>query len=109
MFVTVTVTPGSTPPEASETVPSMVPLAAVDCASAGAADTASDSRAEKKRRSMMEELLGMDVSGEYTDNRRGGCARAPVYRWKPNTSSAGSNSPEQWRSRMRLARYAPVT
>ena len=47
MLVTVTVTPGSTPPELSVTVPSMVPLAACDCAKAGAASD-TDSSAERR-------------------------------------------------------------
>src|SRR5207247_5000634 len=46
-LVIVTVTPGSTPPELSETVPSMAPFAACDCASAGAVKD-SDSSAERK-------------------------------------------------------------
>src|SRR5881394_2563321 len=37
----VTVTPGSTPPDASVIVPSMEPLAAVDCAAAGAQNASS--------------------------------------------------------------------
>jgi len=45
-LVMVTVTPGSTPPELSETVPSMAPLAACDCANAGAVSD-SDSSAER--------------------------------------------------------------
>ena len=50
-LVTVTVTPGSTPPELSETVPSIAPLAPCDCANAGAASDA-DSRAERMYLSM---------------------------------------------------------
>src|SRR6185436_5900100 len=46
-LVIVTVAPGSTPPELSTTVPSMVPLAACDCASAGAASH-TDNSAEKR-------------------------------------------------------------
>src|SRR4029453_13840637 len=46
-FVIVTVAPGSTPPEPSTTVPSMVPLAACDCANAGAASD-TDSSAERR-------------------------------------------------------------
>src|SRR4051812_1217290 len=50
--VIVTVTPGSTPPELSETIPSMAPLAAVDWANAG--DTsASDNAAERMYLSMI--------------------------------------------------------
>ena len=48
----VTVTPGSTPPELSETVPSMAPLAACDCAKAGAVSD-SDSSAERKTLSIL--------------------------------------------------------
>ena len=47
MLVMVTVTPGSTPPELSETVPSMAPLAAWDCARAGAVSD-SDSSADRR-------------------------------------------------------------
>ena len=50
-----TVTPGSTPPELSLTVPSMVPLAAVDCANAGAA-SASDNIPESKYFSMFSSI-----------------------------------------------------
>src|SRR3954468_14484544 len=51
MLVTVTVTPGSTPPELSDTVPSMAPFAPCDCASAGAVND-SESRAERMYLSM---------------------------------------------------------
>ena len=51
-LVMVTVAPGSTPPELSETVPSMVPFAACDCAKAGAvSDT--DSSAERRNLSIL--------------------------------------------------------
>src|SRR4051812_27304163 len=51
VFVSVTGAPGSTPPELSETVPSMAPLAACDCANAGA-PSVSDSSAERNILSM---------------------------------------------------------
>ena len=47
VLVIVTVTPGSTPPDESATVPSMEPLAAWDCANAGPAN-------KRKRRSRRE-------------------------------------------------------
>src|SRR3954462_4326188 len=50
-LVMVTVTPGSTPPELSETMPSMAPFAPCDCANAGAVSD-SDSRAERTYLSM---------------------------------------------------------
>src|SRR5260221_5428928 len=56
-LVTVTVTPGSTPPELSETTPSMAPLAACDCANAGAVSISSDSTAEERARNMLEDSL----------------------------------------------------
>src|SRR6185436_9281632 len=53
-LVIVTVAPGSTPPELSDTVPSMVPLAACDCAKAGAA---SDTESSAERRNLT--ILGV--------------------------------------------------
>ena len=50
-LVIVTVTPGSTPPDVSDTVPSIAPLAPCDCANAGAVSD-SDSRAERMYLSM---------------------------------------------------------
>src|SRR5262245_41667622 len=60
-FVIVTVTPGSTPPELSTTVPSMDPLAACDCANAGAAST-SDTSATKTYLDIIPEYTSRDVT-----------------------------------------------
>src|SRR5438105_4488357 len=50
--VAVTVTPGSTPPEVSVMVPSIVPFAAVDCAYAGALNAIADRMIARKYFSM---------------------------------------------------------
>ena len=52
MFVIVTVTPGRTPPDVSTTVPSTAPLAACDCATAGAANAALSRTRMRKARCM---------------------------------------------------------
>ena len=90
-LVMVTVTPGRTPPDESDTVPSMAPLAACDCASAGTA---------RARQMKMEKIVR--IPRVYKQNPR-------AHLWKPKTSSPRSNSPEWWRSNTRLATYAPVT
>src|SRR5260370_572541 len=53
-LVIVTVASGRTPAELSETVPSMVPFAACDCATAGAA---SDTESSAERRNLI--ILGV--------------------------------------------------
>src|SRR5262245_17185386 len=52
-LVIVTVTPGRTPPDVSEIVPSMAPFAAVDCAKAGTAAAHADTSTAKKYLSMI--------------------------------------------------------
>src|SRR5438477_10492303 len=64
----VTVTPGSTPPEVSDTVPSMAPFAAVDCADAVAVNASADTNTAKKYFSIN---ASIQTIGEWVSRRCG--------------------------------------